>query len=237
MEHSQQSEPNTGKSWAISLEGPVLVIFIITSIASIFYATYKLGAVGFLTAPLIGTSVFGVAIFGLTIVYGTKNSWLPRIWNAAKAGLLAFISTAFLLVSLTAIGMTLLDALEYTWKHLSHGGKFSFVVALSTFLTGVFFFVFRLKWRVTYGVSEAMAGIAIATLRAHDQGDWWPSNDVNFYVIILTAGVYLVVRGLDNIHQGLGQTNDPMLRLFKFLLAQVYTDDPEKVAKQYDGIK
>lgn len=83
------------------------------------------------------------------------------------------------------------------------------VAALLTAAAGALFFVFRLRLRLLYGATEALVGAAIAAQRVGSEpGEGLPS-ETGFYIAILTAGVYLVVRGLDNMHQAM-KSDDPV---------------------------
>jgi hypothetical protein len=64
-------------------------------------------------------------------------------------------------------------------------------------------FCLRLYWRALYGLSEATVGllIAIGKLRAEDMHLLLSKPDL--LMAILTASIYLMVRGVDNVHQGL----------------------------------
>ncbi|MDN7182231.1 hypothetical protein M0D69_30290 [Caballeronia sp. SEWSISQ10-4 2] len=71
------------------------------------------------------------------------------------------------------------------------------VVLGVTLVASVVLFLFRLKARCVYGCSEAVAGLYAAQNVA--------TGDIHgpaFFFALLTAGVYLCVRGLDNKHQG-----------------------------------
>jgi hypothetical protein len=64
------------------------------------------------------------------------------------------------------------------------------------------FFFIRLKWRFVYGVSEACAGVVVASQRFYTEAIVGHLSSAPPIVLaILTAGVYLVVRGADNMHQ------------------------------------
>lgn len=77
------------------------------------------------------------------------------------------------------------------------------MVGLGTLVVGMLLFAIRLKWRCLYGASEATVGVVVASQRFYH--DVVATNTPTPFVVlaILTAGVYLVVRGADNIHQGL----------------------------------
>jgi len=72
-----------------------------------------------------------------------------------------------------------------------------------TVTASVLLFLFRLKARWLYGCSEAVAGFyaayGLATSTTGNQ------HGPAFFFGLLTAGVYLCVRGFDNVHQGIEQ--------------------------------
>jgi hypothetical protein len=73
-------------------------------------------------------------------------------------------------------------------------------------------FLLRLRVRAVYGLSEVYVGLYIAAekLGEHDVISLL-AKDRQLGLTILCGGVYLIVRGLDNIHQGLSK--DPVLAL------------------------
>lgn len=70
-------------------------------------------------------------------------------------------------------------------------------------LIGYALFQFRLRCRFFYGLGEATVGVLVAVMRVPVSGgdpfDW----ESAVYIAMLTAGVFLVVRGFDNMHTGL----------------------------------
>lgn len=100
-----------------------------------------------------------------------------------------------------AIGAAIKDA--YLWMRMASTSKESAVVigiTVTAALAGLLFY-FRLILRSCYGLTETLVGLAIAGDRIAAQTS--ASYSSQFYLAVLTAGVYLIVRGLDNIHQGL----------------------------------
>jgi hypothetical protein len=75
-----------------------------------------------------------------------------------------------------------------------------------TIILGFSLFFFRLKFRSIYGFTEALVGLGVAVQKVSSENSLEITNS-SFYLAILTASVYLFVRGLDNIHQGL--TKEP----------------------------
>lgn len=116
----------------------------------------------------------------------------------------------------TAI-VTIGDALRFLWLPQMKQEKALLTGGLLALAGGAVLFAFRLKYRSVYGLSEATVGTLIAAQRFSD-----PSaqlTDASFFMVFLTAGVYLVVRGLDNMHQGL--TKPPIDPLAKKFLASI----------------
>jgi hypothetical protein len=71
---------------------------------------------------------------------------------------------------------------------------------------GTMLFWFRLRHRSAYGITEALVGLYIAAQKVQQlsqaAGQTKPPG-VDLAFALLTASVYLVVRGLDNVHQGM----------------------------------
>ena len=72
-------------------------------------------------------------------------------------------------------------------------------------IIGIAFFALRLKRRFIYGFLEVISGMCIAAHKVYSEG----SLNLNLivsepvFIGVLTGGIYLVVRGLDNMYQGL----------------------------------
>ncbi|MDO8385078.1 MAG: hypothetical protein Q7T13_01595 [Polaromonas sp.] len=92
---------------------------------------------------------------------------------------------------------------KWTWRFGSIA-----IIATATLIAGSALFYFRLKARCMYGLSEALAGLSIASYKFVEIGESRALTDPNFFMVVLTAGVYLVVRGFDNVQQGL--TREPI---------------------------
>jgi hypothetical protein len=80
-----------------------------------------------------------------------------------------------------------------------------------TFCLGLFFYWLRCRWRLVYGLVELVVALAVIFLTFCPQTPnylsdsqvppWWGwllSKSVG-----ASAGIYVMVRGLDNIHNGL----------------------------------
>ena len=112
----------------------------------------------------------------------------------------------FLLMGATyyALAAALKDAYLWLQAPSSYGAAAVLITTLTTLVLGLGLYYFRFKLRSLYGLTEMLVGLAVAAQRA-----WGVSQvlDTSFYLTVLTAGVYLVVRGCDNVYTGL--TKDP----------------------------
>lgn len=88
--------------------------------------------------------------------------------------------------------------------------------AVLALAVGMALYKFRSKQRVLYGISEVLVGIAVTVSRVQTSFSTEHQNNVDLYIAVLTAGVYLIVRGLDNIEVGLKSKTDS--KFFKWLL-------------------
>jgi len=158
----------------------------------------------------------GICMYGFLVIQWRLNG-VPRLKQAF-----------LLLLVLVPLTVTLVGFFYYgVWSSLKHtystlrgalpSSMFSYgLTVIATLALGVLLFLFRLRARFFYGVTEAVVGVAVAVHKvpfgASDPVTW----DSTIYLALLTAGVYLVVRGLDNMRSGLQpETYDEILRSYK----------------------
>lgn len=198
---------------------PIAIISFSLIILSILYAINARTLSEFMLYSWYITIPFSIGVFIFCAFDFLKNKSIRSLLG----NLLTFVFTT-LLVYMTggplyySIGVSIKDI--YSWLQspkLSHNDAIAFTIIV-TFLLGVLLFYFRLKLRAVYGMTEALVGLVISVNRVSAiNAIEFTSSD--FYLAMLTAGVYLVVRGLDNIHQGLTkEPNDPVaLRVIDFI--------------------
>ena len=111
-----------------------------------------------------------------------------------------------------------------------------------TVVLGAILFTVRLRYRSCYGVVETLTGLVVAAQRvaiatAIPAAATTLTRDPAFFLTILTAAVYLVVRGFDNIHQGL--TKEPFDRVALKFTGRVtsFLEDPDDGYKDSRPIK
>ena len=104
--------------------------------------------------------------------------------------------------------------------------RFAAISAAAILILGWLFFWMRQRIRFTYGLIEASVGAAFAAFRYSAENEIGLPVDTGFYFAMLTAGVYLVVRGLDNMQQGWKEGNDPLAILVLSLGAEPIHSPP-----------
>ncbi|MBS0445099.1 MAG: hypothetical protein JSR59_04015 [Proteobacteria bacterium] len=133
-----------------------------------------------------------------------QHSWQL---NAAVCGILIFAVAIPLSCSIIAL-------FGYSCRFLYsdiHGWIFSdshpappigFLAEATALTLGLCLFVLRLRVRCIYGLVEVGVGVIIANDHGHLLRWDTALTERGLYITFLTAAVYLIVRGLDNIHQG-----------------------------------
>jgi hypothetical protein len=142
---------------------------------------------------------------------GPKRQVLPfRYWHrkllvALALGFATSLTLATgMLLAIGALGLVYRFVVSYVLPSAP------FVVGLASLLIGSILFTIRLKLRSIYGFTEAVAGVIVAAYQTSSsiplpglEGLPAPTANPGYYLAVLTAGVYLIVRGFDNVHQGL----------------------------------
>ena len=86
-------------------------------------------------------------------------------------------------------------------------------VAVSALFMGGVCYFFRSRLRACYGLTETIIGILVALSKTSETPPGSNNLDVTqvsptFAIAILTASVYLIVRGLDNLVEGVKEPNE-----------------------------
>lgn len=144
---------------------------------------------------LIGLVVSGDPVFiltlssGLTLIFLAAEKRLPKRPRMMVMALCGFGQAA---------GFALL--LTRTMTQLGDGDRMNdgISLAVAALVLGFGLWLFRKIQRVAYGAVEVAFGTLAAALLA-----WAPSDSPVANTIALAASVYVVVRGLDNVDQGL----------------------------------
>jgi hypothetical protein len=169
------------------------------------------------------TIVILVALAVATVV----RWWLGRTKPGMAWYAVAFIAVPMFIFLLSmqfyVLIVSILDLFHWVQSPNLSRAAMLFRGAAIALTLGTILFIIRIKFRSVYGLTEIVAGMVIAADRVANQSLATGAADMTFYFAVLTAGVYLVVRGLDNVHQGL--TKEPLDPLGQALLVLLALDD------------
>jgi hypothetical protein len=172
------------------------------------------------------SSRIAIAISGLLALVGIFFLIVerPKFRPADASPLLVFLALGISIGSLIyyAIGASIKDfflwcrdlTVTISWRNIIPTA----LAGLIVLLLGCLLFYFRLRCRTFYGASEALVGVLVAMHKTMSQPSE-ASSTTDFFLAFLTAGVYLVVRGLDNAYQGL--TTQPGDRIAQRILERI----------------
>lgn len=111
-----------------------------------------------------------------------------------------------------SILISIIDTFKYLYA-LSSTNLRIVLPALLTITIGYFLFLFRCHYRVAYGLSEIIVGVLAGVLHTINLVEF---DKPELYLTVLSASIYLIVRGFDNMSIGMKGKSD-MLLLNKIL--------------------
>lgn len=167
--------------------------------------------------PFFGALVVCYQIAGLIARIWMRK--IPDQWDLIYwIGLITIFSASYVLVmyGVIALVVDILTQLSLFWESLdpfANQTQFMVVTGFAVCGVGGVLFWFRLKQRFLYGITEIGVGVSFGMHRVTIEQWSGAPTCAGFYLALLTAGIYLVVRGADNIHQAY-KDNDPTLHRF-----------------------
>jgi len=149
------------------------------------------------------------AIFAIAMYTFFFNHWMtngrPKFGVKIILLFAVYIPLAAILSGILfyALGVTIKDA--YLWLEASAPLKVFSPVLIGGVALGIGYllFVFRARAPFVYGMTEVCIGVVVAILRIPDWSAAPTNWDSEIFIAMLSAGVYLVVRGFDNMNRGL----------------------------------
>lgn len=215
-----EAEDSIDEGSGISMAAQLLLIAlmlasIVYSISSRTFDDFK----KYVSYIIIALSVISAVVL---LVYILRNKLDKLFFRILLLGMI-LVPIAFFVAGITYYSafVSLKDLFFWILSPSFTKGVSMTLTALLTLAVSLVLFYFRLKARSIYGLTEAAVGLVVEANRATTQTDEITSS--GFYLAILTASVYLVVRGFDNIHHGL--TKDPIdpygTKIYAFLKKRV----------------
>lgn len=176
-------------------------------------------------SDLVSYSLYFSAVAGsiaLILLIGLWWRLRSKLGSSGLIFLLGFVGVAVLVAPMYyVLAATLKDLYLWVQSPALSATETIFASVMVTTLLGTALFYFRLRLRACFGVTEALAGIIAA---AHRVATDFRVTEPIFYLAVLTAGIYLVVRGLDNVHQGLTkEPTDPLAtKIFQVFRDEIF---------------
>ncbi len=186
--------------------------------ACVFYAGGTRGS--FAAAPFVGMmmAILGVLAFSAVITYLFAARRIPK---PKEIPLLFAGSLVFGLVAsgiYYSLGVVVYDLAHWTFQpSVSTWDRvFGCLLAL---VFGVLLFSFRFHYRTFYGLTEAIVGLAIAYSKVRQISGREALLSFDAGLGLLTASVYLIVRGFDNMFEGVnGSRKDRLIARIQVFL-------------------
>jgi hypothetical protein len=156
-------------------------------------------------------SLIGISL--IIFMYATKGI-IPRRKDLVDLVLSMGFISLYIFVPVFFISQIFLISVSLQEFSIPVITQSAFIISSLVLLVGSILFYIRLKFRFVYGASEVIVGLYVAFEKIH--GAPLPvltlENIEPVALVILTGAIYLVVRGLDNAHQGMTKEIDPIGR-------------------------
>lgn len=197
-----------------------LILFIAIAIAPVIYTINTRNIDDYLYPWIVISVIFVILItiisYQMPETNNPNDDW-SQIGSIFKGIIISPIA-GILYYSLLVV---LYDVLLFVYKR-SIENPTIIVPATAAMILGILLFKFRAKQRILYGITEIIAGLTVATSRVHSEFSSDHPYNMELYIAVLTAGIYLVVRGLDNIDVGIKDKSN--IKILKWL----FTTSPPK---------
>ena len=169
------------------------MVWLVALLVLPIYTYYSRGISGF-RYPLISAAfLFIIQVIQLrrTLVFRPRGESVARYIGAAVVSLLVSLAVY-------SMGVAALDG--FAKLPITPGFWTLAIVGAATLIVGISAFIVRSWNRTLWGLTEVAAGVGLPVYRASETS--LETFNAEFAIFALTAGVYLIVRGLDNMSQG-----------------------------------
>jgi hypothetical protein len=202
----------------------ILFLFVgVPAIALMGMAVFGTLLYDFILSSCIFLLVLGVFLYWGFFAYEEDEGWTSRLFSPFyKSSLTPFnrfirliknyshgifwsvcIALVFSPIILIAWGVIEASIVFYEYIIVAApGGKVTVIGTVIIMILSLAAFTVRLYFRFFFGVTEASVGAFIVAYRLSNNTISGNPIDTNFILAILLAGVFLMVRGFDNMHQG-----------------------------------
>lgn len=177
-----------------------------------------LQALWWLLLPVSFIYITGILLFGRN---QSKGKEPPKVVTIFIYACLSIFMIDFVIVYAWACSLILMDFMDWL---LSKATAIDHKLGVALFLAlSIFLYIFRFYCRFIYGLTEVFVGLYMINnnlpkIIPQDDAEW--RIDKHVYVAILTAGVYLIIRGVEGVH--LYYEKDKMLKIIVRFMKGLY---------------
>ena len=211
------------------------VLVVLPTLFGMAYGVASRTPEDFLTYPLVGAGLLYIGLFAWMLLNFEMRPTSIRGRHIAHHGWFIYFVAAPALCAIVAVayygvGVAVKDLSLWAIRPTNLLHTASFAVGLTALAAGTFLFLVRLKFRFVYGLSEAVMGFVVAVYKFTQDLSANNALSANTYLVVLTAGIYLMVRGFDNMHIGL--TKEPLDPIAAKVTAWLFGPTVKSTAKQ-----
>lgn len=162
---------------------------------------------------------FPIAVFIAIVGYGFfVMRWsifgLPKVSIHVFLLLVLYLPVVIVLCTVVYYSIWVVLSDSYIWLQHQSPPRELYVklTGILVLVVASVLFLFRLHARFFFGLTEALIGFLVALWKVPKNADpaLW---DLNILFVMLTASIFLIVRGLDNMHTGLkSEPGDTILK-------------------------
>lgn len=187
------------------------LLFSLTVVSTIYAGATRHWSDFLAYVPLCASPAF----FGMTLLIAKRLLKGERSLNPLLGSLIILLICMFVGLFYYGLIVAAKDVFRWSDPRLTTPLSRAIFFGIAALLVGGGLFFFRSFARSVYGLHEAAVGVAIASYNAYRATGQPSTWDSGVYIALISAGAYLVVRGFDNIQQGIvKEPYDPFARDF-----------------------
>lgn len=190
-------------------------ILFLPMLAPLLYGIFNRTLEDFLLYGLAIAGVLEIVLVGTILRHWYETKEKPNSGDIFGALLIFPVAACLGGAIFYSAGVFLIDTYLYLWNPKSGKALSVFLTVVLTLGIGIALFFFRLRRRALYGLTEIVVGVVVSVHRVTSEPVSTSLTNPDLYLAVLTAGIYLIVRGLDNLHQGLSEKpTDQVTKIF-----------------------
>lgn len=143
---------------------------------------------------------------------GKTTRYYPTTEEVALSTVFGFILLTVISVVILSIYSAAIDCIAWISTPIFSDYHISLITCIAVMFFAYSLFLFRTYKRTLFGLTEIIIGLIISVNHAINISHSTQA-DMSMVLAILTAGIYLVVRGMDNMYEGAKGESNVVLQL------------------------